>query len=452
MVCLFITVTSFAIILPNGQDANVKSFKETNGFIEEIVLATPIQISTACGDFTMNGGSTISFYENGNIKKLIFSEVFDVKTPCGILKVIASKETPMQFYESGNLKQILVFGVSPVQIETPIGTMKCRQKKPLTFYENGNVESFYPSYNQSISFFPGAQFYDANILSFYQNGNVKEFTPTTVPESLKAQIKPKMPIGLTETGSIASFVPVDGTTITINETTFILYSGQPLEFYENKNYKKFTIDCTGKDFSIGGTLFSSVSADNIKKVKSGDPLLDMHKEGATLSLSNSQQNDGTKPQIVMFELYENGNLKSARIFSSYKTAENFTCQYDNDFLSAAEIILYENGVLNEISYSPALQINSEKDKYTSYKFWKSYYNPEGKEICRIGAENKVSPQGSFYSTSETALFFVTDGKITRTITAKVSATSKVFFDSTYKPIAYTVSAGGNKPMIKKDID
>lgn len=133
--------------LPNGQNAPVLKITNDEEGNKDAVLAQPFAIETKYGNLTAPVTSTVTFYENGNVKSMQLEGSQEIETEAGKFAV----NTRAEFYESGIIKLTFLEGTQ--QLETKAGTFNIAatpssgaalaKDKPLIFHENGTVTSAY---------------------------------------------------------------------------------------------------------------------------------------------------------------------------------------------------------------------------------------------------------------------------------------------------------------------
>ena len=126
---------AWAIILPNGSDVIISSIeKYDSGSIKSVTLAEDSEFITKSGTFTFKSGSTVTFYENGNIETSYLNG------------------RKVEFYENGFLKTITP--VKDTQFKTKYGDLVFIGEKygdhTVEFYDNGFVKNGYLKDKQRI--------------------------------------------------------------------------------------------------------------------------------------------------------------------------------------------------------------------------------------------------------------------------------------------------------------
>lgn len=333
---------AWAIILPNGSDVIISSIeKYDSGSIKSVTLAEDSEFITKSGTFTFKSGSTVTFYENGNIET---SDLNDRK---------------VEFYENGFLKTITP--VKDTQFKTKYGDLFFSSGEyrnyTVEFYDDGFVKNGYLKEQQRIKTSLGTieckQNYDNNKTYFHENGSIKSIdidifevdTPlgklpaqhldfdenerltgiqsyTELPKGVYAgfevhsdfSIKGKLEFY--ETGAIksASIHSDDWIKTSAGKIKINPYEDKPVTFYENGTLKSACIRSQVFDTPIGLLSIQEIRlypAGNIEYIEPSSPtvLPETYKMYAAINKQGYGSSLQTVPECHDIHFYENGTIK-----------------------------------------------------------------------------------------------------------------------------------------------
>ncbi|MGP1523416.1 MAG: hypothetical protein ACTTKC_09005 [Treponema sp.] len=282
---------AFAIVLPDGTDAVIRSVKKyPSGKIESAELSEPTEFNTPIGKLTFSG--TVTFYESGGIRTVGDADYNDgdgatIETPVGEFEV-----TALSFYESGKLESFYSRRYSYQTVHTSIGEFKVAGWVRL--YESGKLyeciinNNYYDDpYTIKKGQYTGVPISDE--ISFYENGSIKSFNP-------KGQI----------TTSIGKIKP-DGT----------------VEFYEDGNLRSAKIEAQVFDTPFGLLSLSFLEvfpSGKLKRISFSDSvsLPENYLVYAEINKKGVGVGRYSKPlKISEIELYENGAVKWCGLENAY---------------------------------------------------------------------------------------------------------------------------------------
>ncbi len=174
-----------------------------DGTMRRIALHDKTIIKTPVGEMS---AELLTFYKSGKIKRVFplngrisayWSEQDEYKLATEdtlnlLIGEIKGKIIAYSFYEDGTLKDITTWPGEKLHIETPIGAVEGRIG--ISLYEDGSLKSFEPrmpikiktpigeieAYDVNANGMNG----DKNSLEFYANGNIKEITTCSMKISL----------------------------------------------------------------------------------------------------------------------------------------------------------------------------------------------------------------------------------------------------------------------------
>lgn len=211
---ILMSLSLFAIELPEGTNARVSGLKLSNGNITEVTLREDTEINTPLGVKVVTG--KVTFYESGAVKSFTPVENGTVETEAGVLtydgiKLITVEvpaevteevvddfsiwseetveiveETPAEtvevtvipaeitLYESGCVKEIVI--TEETKIKTKIGNLTV-QPGLVEFYDNYVVKSYQLKNNCTLKLSVGSvKISKEGRLTFYDNGKIMELT------------------------------------------------------------------------------------------------------------------------------------------------------------------------------------------------------------------------------------------------------------------------------------
>jgi hypothetical protein len=185
-------------------------------------------ISTKYG--SLQGISSIEFFDDGSIKGCMVTELNELVTPLGVLvpqfetdKVRRKYTSSVTFYNNGNIRSMALHRQTP--IPTSLGKFPAEL---LTFYENGNLKRLFPLNGKISAYWTEedeyclAQELDFDFsfgnfkkkviaLYFYESGSVKGLTfwpgDSVDIHSPIGEVKARIGITLYPDGQLKSFEP-----------------------------------------------------------------------------------------------------------------------------------------------------------------------------------------------------------------------------------------------------
>jgi len=221
------------------------------------------KIKTKYGN--LEGISVINYYGNNNIKDCTLNCVNKLETAYGtfIPQYDDSSErrkfiSSLSFYENGNLKSIAL--QDKTYIGTSIGTLPAEL---ITFYENGNIKRIFNlngkitgywseedeySLAENIEFnLPIGKFKQKTIgLHFYENKALKSITfwpkDTVYINSPIGKVLTRIGLSFYPNGSLKSFEPYKPITLETRIGNIAAYDVNPIGVHGDSNSVKFSID------------------------------------------------------------------------------------------------------------------------------------------------------------------------------------------------------------------
>ncbi len=337
--------------------------------------------------------------------------------------------------------------ISAEAINTIYGSLERKANTKIEFFENGNVKSFIISKKQTAEFLKkyssDAEFRDGSKVEFYQSGKIKEFTPSIsilVNENFNFTTKLKKPIILSESGTILSFIPSDGTIMPLwEDKNVIFYKDKPIEFYENGSFKEITWDFTGINFEFKGIMFCGAPDKSVLPVLKGLKNLpenyianikffENQKIKEILAVPDITIYDGMYSYIFFNVLAVDDKLRCVKYIKYNIDGEIEFVEYqDNSFVLSQEILKYSN-------------LGSD----TETVYVKKAYYKNGKPLCMTGYKALVI-QGTGFSNSFIGCLFIYDNSETYK-TIEIDSRyfyndSEIFFDENKNPLYYSVKDG-----------
>lgn len=475
--------------LQNGQDAPVLKMTNDKEGNKTAVLAQSFALETKYENLTAPANSTVTFYENGNVKsmqiegaqeieteagkfavntkaefyesgiiKLTFLEgTQQLETKAGTFNITATpssgaalaKDKPLIFHENGTVKQAYLYGSSApgertATAKTPDGEMEIRTRNFITFYESRNLESAVPADGSTAAFLtklkPSAKFNSGSTLTFYESGKPKSFTPSS---SLKHQLgfstKARSEVAISEDGKIISCIPDRASTLKFNGEYWHLSPSMPFKNFEDNFPEEMTVDMTDKHF-----LFGLEQAGIYFDLEEGTPVM----QGKT---GKRPESSGSVPYgVITLKFFSTKTLRSA------VSRNPFVIKVGANGISTTNVEFNENFSLKKILLSPYAEVPMEtttvqvstaenpdvkvaRKKYTSCILQKVYFT-NGRIGCAIGSYSQVLQGNSKYYRPLNCIALFENGKI-KDIVAKgaesLTAASELIFNESGNPVAYT---------------
>lgn len=339
--------------------------------------------------------------------------------------------------------------ISAEAINTIYGSLERKANTKIEFFEDGNVKSFIISKKQTAEFLKkyssDAEFRDGSKIEFYHSGRIKEFTPSIsilINEIFNFTTKPKKPIILSETGTILSFIPSDGTIMPLWEgKNIVFYKDKPIEFYENGSFKEITWDFTGINFEFSDIMFCGSPDESVL------PLLKGFKNLSKNYIANIKFFENQKikeilalPDITIYdEMYSYNFFNVLAVDNQLRCVKHikyniggeidFVEYQDNSFVLSQEILNYSN-------------LGSD----TETVYVKKAYYKNGKPLCMTGHKALVI-HGTGFSNSFIGCLFIYDNSETYK-TIEIDSRYfyndyEIFFDENKNPLSYSVKDGKN---------
>ncbi len=378
--------------LPNGQNAPVLKITNDEEGNKDAVLAQPFAIETKYGNLTAPATSTVTFYENGNVKsmqlegsqeieteagkfavntrtefyesgiiKLTFLEgTQQLETKAGTFNIAATpssgaalaKDKPLIFHENGTVTSAYLYGSSApgertATAKTPDGEMEIRTRNFIIFYESGNLESAVPADGSTAAFLTklksNAKFNSGSTLTFYESGKPKSFTPSS---SLKHQLgfstKARSEVVISEDGKIISCIPDRASTLKFNGEYWHLSPSMPFKNFEDNFPEEMTVDMTDKHF-----LFGLEQAGIYFDLEEGTPVM----QGKTVKRPESS---GSVPYgVITLKFFSTKTLRSA------VSRNPFVVKVGANGISTTNVEFNENFSLKKILLSPYAEVPME---------------------------------------------------------------------------------------------
>lgn len=307
---------AFAIVLPDGTDAIIRSVKKyPSGKIESAELSEPTEFNTPIGKLTFSG--TVTFYESGSIRaggSTSYGEAsaITIETPLGKFEV-----TALSFYESGKLEGFYLYsGEYPYQtVHTSIGELKVSGWVRL--YESGKlyecqINNDYDYYDGSCAIKKG-QYTGVPIsgeISFYENGSIKSFNPKGQITTNIGKITPSGTVELYEDGNLRS-AEIE---TQVFDIPFGLLSLNSLEVFPSGKFKRISFS-DSVSLPENYLVYAEVNKKGVGVGRYFDPL-----------------------EISEIGFYENGAVKWCEVFINNPYSERYYRSY-----SANRIWFYKSG-------------------------------------------------------------------------------------------------------------
>ncbi len=167
----------YAMLLPEGSQANVSDVSLTDGKISSVTLMDNAEINTPFGKLQATG--TITFNSDGSVESFTPVKSGSFETPAGTFSYAGQEDssytTPaLEFYPGGSLKKITLS--AETKLVTKAGTLTA-QAAPVEFYDQYAAKSFKPKNNFYITIAAGKfKVSKDDFVEFYPSGKFKEFT------------------------------------------------------------------------------------------------------------------------------------------------------------------------------------------------------------------------------------------------------------------------------------
>ena len=385
---------AWAIILPNGSEVIISSIeKYDSGSIKSVTLAEDSEFITKSGTFTFKSGSTVTFYENGNI------EASDLNN------------RKVEFYENGFLKTITP--IKDTKFKTKYGDLVFSsggyRSYTVEFYDNGFVKSGYLKDKQRIKTSLGTiecQNYNNDKTHFHENGSIKSIG-----------------IDIFEVDTPLGKLPAQQLEFDENERLIGIQSNKdlPKGVYAGFEARSdFSINGKLEFYETGAIKSAYIRSDDWIKTSAGKIKLNPYKdkpvtfyENGTLKSASLYSQVFNTPigllSIKEIRLYPSGNIEYIEPSSPTVLPETYKMYavineqgYGSSLQTVPEchdIHFYENGTIKHVSLDSEMYMSI---KYTSYrvgdKIW--FYSDK-------------APMGvaKFSSYNDDHLIFAPDGKL-----------------------------------------
>lgn len=167
----------YAMLLPEGSQANVSDVSLTDGKISSVTLMDNAEINTPFGKLQATG--TITFNSDGSVESFTPVKSGSFETPAGTFSYAGQEDssytTPaLEFYPGGSLKKITLS--AETKLVTKAGTLTA-QAAPVEFYDQYAAKSFKPKNNFYITIAAGKfKVSKDDFVEFYPSGKFKAFT------------------------------------------------------------------------------------------------------------------------------------------------------------------------------------------------------------------------------------------------------------------------------------
>jgi len=314
---------AFAIVLPDGTDAIIRSVKKyPSGKIESAELSEPTEFNTPIGKLTFSG--TVTFYESGSIRTVGSTSYYvaTIETPVGEFKVAA-----LSFYESGKLERFYISGDNTVK--TSIGELNVA--KWVDLYESGKLYKCNVRYTISDVKYAGVPI--SGEISFYENGNIKSFNSGR--EQITTNIGKITPTGMVELyedGNLRS-AEIEAQ---VFDTPFGLLSLNSLEVFPSGNLKRISFS-DSVSLPENYLVYTEINKKGVGVGRYSDPL-----------------------KISEIEFYENGAVKWCGLEN---TDTYFINNPDSEWdgYSANHIWFYKSG--KQMGFGKSYRNGYDTDKY-----------------------------------------------------------------------------------------
>lgn len=472
-ISLFYCLSSMsALKLPNGKEADVVKYEESNGKIVSAILRESISVDTKYGTFDVKPNRELCFYESGALKSFFCTKPVSINIYTITPENSSSKkkqkasfdlsstdrsdnilypDLPIELYENGNLKSGAFMKSSLLVAATETDKFNVYQPSQITFYENERVKSLILAKslngldsidNMAIAnlspylqgFFAlatnkyGAKqmgtkldFAPKTKLSFYPDGKVKEFTPVSkIPIDVLGDTliynKKSTPVTLSELGYVIAYTPDDNTIPKSNgKDMFYFQQDTSMEYFrsngKNVDGFKLTLDTTRRNFTYGGVSFSG----NMQTVTvQGDNPLKGKSQAITIAVDKEGYATGAEIH------YDTGMEKCFLVKAGglYYSATKIKC-------SKGKITAIE--LYNNLSLSLA--------GVGAFSFNKIFFAENGKTTVYLGED---------VAKAKKVLISISSDKPSVTYDENLSSDSDIIFDDAGNAVSYTVKDKSSK--------
>ncbi len=438
--------------LPNGVDAEILSSTKNEDGTTRVVLARPLEITTKYGNFTIPQNVPMDFYESGNLKSIIFSDVQEIKTNVGTFKIDShaktnqalSKDCMLDFYENGNIKRAYIYGLSSpgsrtTEIQINGITYEVLTRHYISFYDDETVESCYLSSSNNLpqlkAFNEELKHSSKEKVSFYHSGNIKAFVPTVDFDTVYGiQAKRNRDVELSEDGVPISFTPVLGSSYKFNGKYWALAANEPVKFWENGFPKEISVELVNNHF----LFYSDPEVGVFFDIPSGEKL----------SMQGTYNNSPVQSAVTTLRFYEEKTPESVDCYHPFifKYGDKLTfavsylhfdkkVQFDELILDPKiSYIVKESQVILPEREDPSKKVRTRTE---SCHLQKIYFKDSKMYGLGIYTE-KIQGAGSFYDKASTCLAEIEGGKVKDVKFLKgLALDSNLIFNEQNEPIGYT---------------
>lgn len=316
----------YAMLLPEGSQANVSDVSLTDGKISSVTLMDNAEINTPFGKLQATG--TITFNSDGSVESFTPVKSGSFETPAGTFSYAGQEDssyttTPaLEFYPGGSLKKITLS--AETKLVTKAGTLTA-QAAPVEFYDQYAAKSFKPKNNFYITIAAGKfKVSKDDFVEFYPSGKFKEFT-IEGPASLTTDMGTISIIGKAK---VSTYENKKIESITVDSVQALKYSDNyiytapdsTVYFYSSGKLKEVT--AINNEFILGQfKVFNSSSKLKVNFYESGSLIIIDSKYNC-----NSIDNYELSPETIFFNPQAPERIfVSALIFSDfqYKSQESY---------------------------------------------------------------------------------------------------------------------------------
>ncbi len=289
----------YAMLLPEGSQANVNDVSLTDGKISSVTLMDNAEINTPFGKLQATG--TITFNPDGSVESFTPVKSGSFETPAGTFSYAGQEDssytTPaLEFYPGGSLKKITLS--AETKLVTKAGTLTA-QAAPVEFYDQYAAKSFKPKNNFYITIAAGKfKVSKDDFVEFYPSGKFKAFT-IEGPASLTTDMGTISIIGKAK---VSTYENKKIESITVDSVQALKYSDNyiytapdsTVYFYSSGKLKEVT--AINNEFILGQfKIFNSSSKLKINFYESGSLIIMDSKYNC-----NSIDNYELSPETIFF--------------------------------------------------------------------------------------------------------------------------------------------------------
>lgn len=431
---IFYAANISAITLPDGREIAVSNYEMTkDGVIKEAKLAMPVDFEIKIGSgtctITAEKGQYVEFYENGTPKKLYTKS--EIKGKIGVgnagnlesVKLGTGNSGRLFLHETGFIKEAVIPNEA-VLIDTGIGKINLKKRSRIQFYDSGEIESLVPDQHELVINKNRVSVTRGSEVAFHKNGALKTISFSSEIDFGAFNSKPNTKIEYYDSGKIKSFVPADGSILSMYDKEFILAPNAPFELYEKGAFKNIVIDCIGKDIDTGDVYASFSQTEGLKFVQ-----IEYHENTIVKSF-----------KVVDYSSF-NGVYKKQNQFFSFFTKYN-----PNSIEVCHEAIFHDNG-------RPALVMRAKRIDYARVDMktrsvhdsekllgesFVDWYDADGK--ARLSMIIPFDEKTGAFSYKEAIAEYDKDGKILAITEADIGYDSFFVLDDRLMPTGYTVAS------------